>query len=184
VARQCRPCGEFPRLVSARSLLGLCLLAFRGQVRRCVSNVTCHTSHVTRHTSHVTHHTSHVTRHTSHVTRHTSHVTRHTPHVTRHTSFYAGSSRVGVMRRSASGAGAASNPSNKSPPAPSAPPKAYRIVCARDRTTKRFSVPPTCSFEQFRTACCNSHVSCSSALQFDESSLPLLVCCITVSRCV
>jgi hypothetical protein len=67
VVRRCRPCGGFPRLVSARSRLGLCLLAFRGQVRRCVSHVTRHTSHVTRHTSHVTRHTSHVTRHTSHV---------------------------------------------------------------------------------------------------------------------
>ena len=101
---------------------------------------------------HITRHTEHGTRHTSHITRHTSHVTRHTSHVTRH----AGSSRVGVMRRSASGGGQA--PSNKSPPAPAAPPKAFRIVCARDRATKRFSVPPACSFEQFRTACCNSHV--------------------------
>jgi hypothetical protein len=81
-----------------------------------------------------------------------------TSHNTLHTSRDTGSSRVGVMRRSASGGSSASAPSNKSPPAPSPAPKAFRIVCARDRATKRFSVPSTCTFEQFRTACCNSHV--------------------------
>lgn len=104
---------------------------------------------------------------------------------TRHTSpasHHSGSSRVGVMRRSASGGGGA--PSNKSPPAPSAPPKSYRIVCARDRTTKRFSVPSSCTYEQFKTACCNSHVSHLIHVPFELSRCVLVLvfrfwfCCV------